>query len=187
MQKGDAARYVILHKFGGVYLDMDITCLIAMDTILSTFDLTKTDTLVSDVPGPGLIDTPIIISKKDNPFMEFCMRKLTVMNHKYFLPFLTVYFSTGPYYLSLTYLQYPCMDTVFRIDTLYTRTLYFLHQQSASWQIWDYLIIKFFERLFFPLFFIVIIVKLLMSKTWRIKCIIMNPKLYNNNNRNKYF
>ena len=164
MQRGDAARYVILHKYGGVYLDLDITCLIPLDKILSTYNLTKTDTLVSDVPGPGLIDTPIIISKKENPFMEFCTRKLVVMNNYYLLPFLTVYFSTGPYYLSLSYLQYPCMDTVFRIDTLYTRSLYFLHQQSASWQIWDYLLIKFFERLFIPLLFIVIIVKIFKSQ-----------------------
>ena len=105
MQRGDAARYVILHKYGGVCLDLDTTCLVPLDKILSTYDLTKTDTLVSDVPRPGLIDTPIIISKKENPFMEFCTRKLVVMNNYYLLPFLTVYFSMGLYYLSLSYLH----------------------------------------------------------------------------------
>ena len=178
MQRGDAARYFILHKYGGIYLDLDITCLVPMDRILPTFNFNKTDALVSKVPGPGLIDTPIIISKKGNPFMEFCMRKLVVMKNYYVLPFLTVYFSTGPYYLSLSYLQYPCMDTVHRMDTKYTRELYFLHQQSASWQIWDYLLIKFFERLFFPLFFLAIVLKILHSQ----KAKFMKSKVPNHNN-----
>ena len=158
IQRGDSARYFILHHFGGVYLDLDITCIVPIDSVLSTFDLTKIDTLVSDVPGPGLIDNPIIISKKANPFMEFCMEKLVVMNHYYLLPFLTVYFSTGPYFVSLTYLQFPCLDTVFRMDVKYTRTLYFLHQQSSSWHTWDHIIIRFFDHGIFLLLVLAVIV-----------------------------
>ena len=178
MQKGDAARYVLLHKFGGVYLDMDITCLVSMDMVLSSIDLTKKDTVAGDAPGPGVMDTPILVSKQGNPFMEFCMRKLTVMNHFYVLPFLTVFFSTGPYYLSLTYLQYPCKDTIYRIDVLYTRTLYFSHQHSASWQRWDYYIIKFFERYFIPLFIAAIVIKLLLPHKTRIKHLLMKPRIF---------
>ena len=178
MQKGDAARYVLLHKFGGVYLDMDITCLVSMDVVLSSIDLTKTDTIAGDAPGPGVMDTPILISKQGNPFMEFCMQKLTVTNHFYVLPFLTVFFSTGPYYLSFTYLQYPCKETIHRMGLLYTRTLYFFHQHSASWQRWDYYIIKFFEHLFFPLLIVAIIVKLIIPHRSRIKYLILKPRIF---------
>ena len=177
MQKGDAARYVLLHKFGGIYLDLDITCMVSMETALSAVNLGQVDTIAGDAPGPGVIDTPILASKPGNPFMEFCLRKLRVMNHSHLLPFLTVFFSTGPYFLSLTYLQYPCKDTIHRIDILYTRSLYFHHQHSASWQKWDYYIIKFFEHYFLPLAFLVILAKILLPMRTRIKGLLRKLKI----------
>ena len=131
-----------------------------------------------DAPGPGVMDTPILASKTGNPFMEFCMRKLRVMNHSHLLPFLTVFFSTGPYFLSLTYLQYPCKETIHRIDTLYTRSLYFHHQHSASWQKWDYYLIKFFERYFLPLACVAVLAKILLPMRTRIRCLLMKLKIF---------
>ena len=144
MQRGDAARYVILHKHGGFYLDLDITCTVPMETIVSQVNTSRVHTLAGDAPPPVVVDTPIIISKKGEPFMEYCIYKLVSMDHTYFMPFLTIYFSTGPYYLTLTYLQYPCKDQVhiFEVDDF--RSGYFLHAQSSSWHSWDGIFIHIF-------------------------------------------
>ena len=144
MQRGDAARYVILHKHGGYYLDLDITCTVPMETIVSQVNTSEIHTLAGDAPPPVIVDTPILISKKREPFMKYCMHKLVAMDHTYFFPFLTIYFSTGPYYLTLTYLQYPCKNQIhiFEVDDF--RAGYFLHAQSSSWHSWDGVLILIF-------------------------------------------
>ena len=179
MQKGDAARYVLLHRFGGVYLDMDITCLVSMDTILRTVDLFRVHTVLGHGPFPRPVDTPVLMSKPNNPFMEYCMRNLRVMDHSYLLPFLTVFFSTGPYFLSLTYFRYPCQGSIHRLDLKYTRSLYFHHDLSASWQTWDYYIIKFFEHYFFPLLVLALLVRLLLPvMSSRVKYLLLKPQIF---------
>ena len=169
MQRGDAARYVILHQHGGFYLDLDITCTVPMETILSQVNTSGIHTLAGDAPPPVVVDTPIIISKKGEPFMKYCIHKLVTMDHAYFLPFLTIYFSTGPYYLTLAYMQYPCKDQIHIFDVDDFRAGYFLHSQSSSWHSWDGLLIPIFSLPNVSIMFVVLIIWYLLKETLRVR------------------
>ncbi len=160
IQRADAIRYVLLHKFGGAYLDIDTTCTVSFDYIISTVNTTRYHAIMAGNNYPAILDPALMLSKQGNPFMEFCMQRLPVMDHNYLLPHLTVFYSTGPYFISLSYLQYPCKDAVYTLDKHLVRHGYFIHEHGSTWTNWDIYIIHFFENYFFKILFVVVLMLL---------------------------
>jgi len=61
IQRTNIIRYLLLHHYGGVYLDVDITCLVPLDTLLHLPFVT---------PGahPAGINNAFILARPDHPF-----------------------------------------------------------------------------------------------------------------------
>jgi len=69
IQRTNILRYLVLHHYGGVYLDMDIKCLAPLDDLLHLPWLT---------PGahPSGINNAFILTKPQHPFLTFLISRI---------------------------------------------------------------------------------------------------------------
>lgn len=94
IQRADAARYFILHHFGGVYLDLDVGCFNNMRRKLLKYPM------LLPVTEPVGISNDVMVAIPRHPFLLRVISELHQWNHFYGSPFLTVFLSTGPAFLS---------------------------------------------------------------------------------------
>ncbi|KAK9893600.1 glycosyltransferase family 32 protein [Cystobasidium minutum MCA 4210] len=76
IQRADAIRYFVLHKYGGVYLDLDVA--------------TK----------PIGVSNDVMFSEPNSKFMDSVIHNLLAFDHYVISDYPTVMFSTGPMFLS---------------------------------------------------------------------------------------
>lgn len=94
IQRADSLRYMILYKYGGIFLDLDLHCRRSLDP-LRRFDF------VAAAAYPAGISNGFMMVKPKSPFMRRLVRSLRRYNLSWFgLPYVTVSFSTGCHYLS---------------------------------------------------------------------------------------
>lgn len=95
IQRADSIRYMLLHHFGGVYMDLDIGCRRRMDLLL------KGDwEVLLPITKPVGVSNDLIFSSKRSAFMEQTVNGLAAFNHQFVTNYPTVMFSTGPMFLS---------------------------------------------------------------------------------------
>lgn len=93
IQRADAIRYFVLHKYGGVYMDLDIGCQKRLDSLLR-FDLILPKTI------PVGVSNDLMFSVPGHAFMDMLIRSLSKFNHRFLTHYATVMFSTGPMFVS---------------------------------------------------------------------------------------
>ena len=97
IQRCDTFRYLVLYKYGGIYLDMDIVCKKKLDSLLG-YDLvlSKSPNISSSYTNSFYMVTP------NHPFIKFCIDNLPlyVNSYYYFGKHLHVMNSTGPSFLT---------------------------------------------------------------------------------------
>lgn len=96
IQRADAIRYFILHKYGGIYMDLDVGCLRRFDPLLR-FEVVLPKTI------PVGVSNDVMASAKEHPFMDHLIHNLVTFNHRYLTHYPTVMFSTGPMFVSASY------------------------------------------------------------------------------------
>ncbi|KAG8967617.1 hypothetical protein FRC03_009646 [Tulasnella sp. 419] len=96
IQRADAIRYFVLHRYGGVYMDLDIGCIRSIDPLLK-YDVILPKTI------PVGVSNDLMFAAKGHPFMEQTIRGLITFDHNWILNYPTVMFSTGPMFLSAEY------------------------------------------------------------------------------------
>lgn len=96
IQRADVIRYFVLHKYGGVYMDLDIGCARPMDPLLR-FDVIVPRTI------PVGVSNDLILATKGHPFLVTMIENLKSFNHAFITPYATVMFSTGPMFVSAMY------------------------------------------------------------------------------------
>ncbi|KAG8908156.1 hypothetical protein FRB99_008699 [Tulasnella sp. 403] len=96
IQRADAIRYFVLHRFGGVYMDLDIGCVRNIDPLLK-YQVILPKTI------PVGVSNDLMVSTKGHPFMEQVIRGLITFDINYVLNYPTVMFSTGPMFMSAQY------------------------------------------------------------------------------------
>jgi hypothetical protein len=96
IQRADAIRYFVLHKYGGVYIDLDVGCLRRFDPLLR-FEVILPKTI------PVGVSNDIMFAARGHPFMEQLIHNLVTFNHQYLTNYPTVMFSTGPMFVSASY------------------------------------------------------------------------------------
>lgn len=101
IQRADALRYYVLYHYGGVYLDLDIGCLAALDRRHIThypFGLAAT--------VPIGFSNDFIMARRGHPFLLHLIERLAAYNQWYINYYLTVMYSTGPMFLTINYIEY---------------------------------------------------------------------------------
>jgi hypothetical protein len=83
----------VLHKYGGVYLDLDIGCRKPVDPLLNFPALLP-------VTKPVGVSNDLMFSEPASPFMDAVIHNLMAFDHQYLSAYPTVMFSTGPMFVS---------------------------------------------------------------------------------------
>ncbi|KAF8858664.1 putative glycosyl transferase [Acephala macrosclerotiorum] len=95
IQRIDALRYMVLHEYGGVVLDMDLECRRSLGP-LRRFDF------VAPAAHPVGFSNGFLMASKGHPFVAELLRNLPIFNWNWLgLPYATVMFSTGCHYASV--------------------------------------------------------------------------------------
>jgi mannosyltransferase OCH1-like enzyme len=149
IQRCDAFRYLVLYKYGGIYLDMDIICKKKLDSLLKyELVISRSSNITSFYANAFFMTIP------KNSFIKFCIDNLPdyVNSYKYFGKHLHVMNSTGPYFLTNMIKTYGEKN----IENLYILSnnefagdctvcnentcrggIYFIHINGNSWHSFD--------------------------------------------------
>ena len=96
IQRCDAFRFFVLHKYGGFYMDMDVICKKSLNSFRS-YDLVLVKSANYDT-----LTNSFMASNPENPFMKYCIDKLIDYKDSYsFLGnHVHIMNSTGPFYVN---------------------------------------------------------------------------------------
>jgi mannosyltransferase OCH1-like enzyme len=96
IQRCDAFRYLVLYKYGGIYLDMDIICKKKLDIFLKYNCVLTKSSNINSYTNMFFMIVP------KHPFIKFCIDNLPsyVDAYSYAGKHLHVYNSTGPSFLT---------------------------------------------------------------------------------------
>lgn len=111
IQRCDAVRYLILHRYGGWYADMDYYCNKPLNNALNVF---KGSVLIVQTPntvigqGNDFVSNSLMYSIPKHPFWRQIMIELEKSGEisNYYGKHITVMFSTGPGIINRTYALY---------------------------------------------------------------------------------
>ena len=139
IHRADVFRYFLLHKWGGLYADMDCECLRPIDELFDN-DITLGK---GYIPAHGLGSVPsvaLMYSIPGNSFWEFVFERLD------FYDSITkkseVMAKTGPLMLADRYLEYGDREKIKLLDSdifiwdvsnVYVKTGYVSHHVSGTW------------------------------------------------------
>ena len=99
VERIDALRYMLLHAYGGVILDMDLMCKRSLGP-LRRFDF------VAPEAHPTGFSIGFMMASKGNAFVGDIVRNLTVYDRQWLgLPYPTVMFSTGCHFASVIHVH----------------------------------------------------------------------------------
>ena len=98
IQRCDAFRYLVLYKYGGIYLDMDIICNQNLKDFLQyELVLARSSNVEINFSNSFFMIIP------NHPFFKYCIDNLSknVNKYQYFGKHLHVMYSTGPSFLTI--------------------------------------------------------------------------------------
>ncbi|KAI8908477.1 nucleotide-diphospho-sugar transferase, partial [Gorgonomyces haynaldii] len=132
IQRVDAFRYLVLYHYGGVYIDMDVGCLKPLDPLLEHGAIIpKTE--------PFGYSNDVLFAPKQHPFFKHLIQELPRFNYWLFFPYLTVFYCTGPLFLTINYNRFPEDVSVLGIEEYAgpREVSYFNHYPGSTWHSWD--------------------------------------------------
>ena len=136
-QKVDAGRYLVLYHYGGLYADLDVglkpRCRKQLEALLK-YDLVLARSESFSLAADMMMTAP------RHPFFEQILHNMADYNHWYFLPLLTVMFSTGPAFVTVQFTHFPHREDAYVLPTnLYIagNDSYFFHMKGNTWHEWD--------------------------------------------------
>lgn len=95
----DAFRFFVLHKFGGIYADLDMECYKPLT------DLIKKDSLLLFFEWENSVSNAIMMSTPKHSFWEYCFKEL-IADHKSKGSLYDTWKITGPKFLTKTVKKY---------------------------------------------------------------------------------
>lgn len=93
IQRIDALKYFILWHYGGVYMDMDVSCRRPLDPLLNY-------PAWFPEASPLGINNDLMASRARHPVVALMLESLARRNRNLFFPYLTIFWSTGPQFTS---------------------------------------------------------------------------------------
>jgi mannosyltransferase OCH1-like enzyme len=147
IQRCDAFRYLVLYKYGGIYLDMDITCKEKLDTFLD-YDLVLSRS--SNIKKT--FTNSFFMVKPKHDFFKYCIDNLYehVNSYENFGKHLHVMHSTGPLFLNNMVNKYGKIENVYILnneefagdcnicnENACNGGIYFSHVTGQTWNEFD--------------------------------------------------
>lgn len=109
IQRANILRYALLHHFGGVYLDLDVTCLIPIDAPLPAGSTVESLTQLPWVtPGayPAGVNNAFILSQPRHAFLSELLARVPSRDLSWPMPYVENMLSTGCMYFSNVWTAY---------------------------------------------------------------------------------
>jgi mannosyltransferase OCH1-like enzyme len=125
IKRVDSVRYLILHYYGGLYVDMDFECLRNLDPLLEEKQIVL-GRMGYDAIYAHSLPNALMASVKGHPFWMDVIRMISERKNES-----QVEYVTGPIVLLDTYLKYPYRDI-----TVYSTEYFYLinWNNSSSWK-----------------------------------------------------
>jgi len=146
IQRVDAARYVILREFGGLYADLDTICLKPLDDLLDA-------QMVLPRTTPFGVSNQLMLSVPSHPFFHHAVKSLpgAFSKRRWIWPrHVRILSTTGPLFLTDCLRRYGSIQGL-RILTLEEhghgnpQESYVHHLRGNTWAGWDTHVINFFH------------------------------------------
>ena len=147
IQRCDAFRYLVLYKYGGIYIDLDTVCKKKLDGFLK-YDLV----LVKSSNISFWYTNSFFMVKPQHPFIKFCIEQLPQYTRSfvYLGKHNHIYNSTGPLFLTKIIAKYKNIDNLYVLSheefagdcntcnlNKCQGGVYFNHVEGKSWHSWD--------------------------------------------------
>lgn len=151
IQRADAIRYFVLHKLGGVYIDLDVECLASVEPSMQKYEFTAPATY------PVGISNDILAAAPGSKFLSKAITQLALWNRWLGPPYVQIMFSTGPMFLTVQYALYQNKhDVAILPPYLYGKYDHsggslFAHLHGSSWHQDDAAVLLWVDRYHTPL------------------------------------
>lgn len=132
IQRADAIRYFLLYHYGGIYLDLDLTPYRPLTSLIQ-FPAFACTTAPTGISNDALGSIP------NHPFYKLVINNLSVYAKSWGSGYITVMYTTGPLFLSATWIEYLNMGVKERVrllikgDTIGDSYGFFRNVQGGSW------------------------------------------------------
>lgn len=132
IQRADAMRLFFLHKYGGIYIDLDVECLRSLD-FLRHYGWVMPQT------KPVGFSNDFMVAERGHPFLLQMVKALPSWNRSFGTKYPSVMFSTGPMFVSYQASHYPDQKQLFVLPgCLYGKYVkcdqsLFKHYKGSTW------------------------------------------------------
>lgn len=139
IQRVDAARYMFLYRYGGLYSDLDIACNRPMDDFLDH------EALMAPTKPVGLAND-LMMAEPGHPFFKACIDSLGTsfarFNRFFILRHFRVLMTTGPLFVTRVHKDSVHRDRIFLMPGIHYNSgdkeqAYVLHLPGDTWAEWD--------------------------------------------------
>jgi len=144
IQRANVLRYALLDHFGGVYIDLDVTCRRSLGPL-------RTIPWLTPAAHPAGVNNAFILSRQGHPFLKSLLAALPERDLSWGLPYIENMLSTGCMYFSNMWMNYARTNPVDRLQILansqgdinvhmlrgIVTTPLFKHGGASSWHGWD--------------------------------------------------
>lgn len=185
IQRANILRYALLDHFGGVYLDLDITCLHPLDSLRNL-------PFVSPGAYPAGVNNAFILSRPGHPFLKHLLAGVKSRDLGWGMPYVENMLSTGCMFFSNRWMSYVrslsaksthategemvyiLADQEGGIDSQMLRgkivTPLFEHGGASSWHGWDAAMIVMIGK-YYRLFALMVVASVVLTVLgiWRLR------------------
>ena len=141
MQRVDLVKYLVLYHYGGIYLDLDVSCVKNYDSYVQNISSIVHTVVRPSYPAWYGLDT--FWSKPRSPLLWQVLVNAPYANKWYGVTYTTVMFGAGTAYFGLTLNTYPCKNHIEVVENYFFTEKFFYHHHASSWHHWDGYIILF--------------------------------------------
>lgn len=147
VQKFDAFRYLVLHKYGGFYVDLDIGCRKSLEPLRQFRNIIpKTQ--------PIGFSNDFMAAEKNSEWINLLIESLPKWNRWWITSYFTVMISTGPIFLSFQYSLFPKKENIAVLSPKYydgqqEHVSFLSHFAGSSWHEGDAAILLFLNSRYF--------------------------------------